>query len=204
MDKKLVITAVVAFLAGALAVSMLGGGRFAGTTNLSGLAVGDDGFSVSGTSSFTGAITNSGAVTNSSTVTNSATTTQNGALNLEAPLTHGAVNSTSTTATSQTLAVTDLYGYSSILMTPNVDSVTLTLPATSTMNAFVPNAGDWRTILLVNGTTTAAKTVSIAAGTGTLLKNASTTAAVGPGSVASLMFIRKANTDIDVLFVPGI
>lgn len=114
------------------------------------------------------------------------------------------VNATSTSATSYTLVQKDIQGYGTILITPTVNSLTLTLPATSTLSQFLPKAGSRTTIFIVNATSTAAKTVTIAAGTGTLLKNATTTAAIGPGSVGRIDLVRKTDTDIDVLLDIGI
>jgi len=112
-----------------------------------------------------------------------------------------------TTGASMTLAPTDL-GYGTILMNPTVAAVTITLPATTTsgMSSFLPNVGDWTSMVLVNSTTTAVS-ITLAGGTGTILTDASTTKAIiggGNQGMSLLEFVRKANTDIGVLMVPGI
>jgi hypothetical protein len=111
-------------------------------------------------------------------------------------------NSTSTTATTQTLVANDIVNYSTVVLTPNTNSVTLTLPATSTLPAdYLATAGDWTQQCWVNATTTAAKTITFAAGTGYDLEVASTTAAGGtvnltlaPGNSGCFRFIRKPAT----------
>lgn len=114
------------------------------------------------------------------------------------------VNATSTPSTSYTLIQKDILGFGSILLTPTVDSISLTLPASTTVSSFIPKAGQRTSLLIVNGTSTAAKTITIVTGTGVVLKNASTSAAIGPGAVGLLEFVRKTNTDIDAFFVPAI
>lgn len=85
--------------------------------------------------------------------------------------------STTTTATAETLAASDITNYSTVLLSPLTGATTLTLPASSTLSAFVPTAGDWAVQCWVNATTTTttAGQITFAAGTGIDLENASST-----------------------------
>lgn len=111
-------------------------------------------------------------------------------------------NST-TTGTAVTLQQSDIQPYNSLLVMPGVGASTITLPASSTLSAMVPKVGDVFQLMVINATSSTA-TVTIVGGTGTLLKKATTTPAVAPGSIGELEFVRKANTDIDVFFDTGI
>lgn len=79
-------------------------------------------------------------------------------------------------------------------------ALTATLPASSTLSSFVPNAGDTRTIC-INAITTK---ITLAGGTGTDLNTASSTKDIIAGGLGCLTFVRKSNTDIEALFVTGI
>ena len=80
-------------------------------------------------------------------------------------------------------------------------AVTVTLPASSTLSsAFAPRAGDTRTIF-INAITS---NVTLAGGTGTDLNTASSTKTVVAGGMARLDFVRKANSDFEVLITTGI
>lgn len=74
-------------------------------------------------------------------------------------------------------------------------ALTATLPASSTLTSFVPKAGDSRTVFL-NPITTG---ITLAGGTGTDLNTASSTKFCVVGSLCRLDFVRKSNTDIEVL-----
>lgn len=126
-------------------------------------------------------------------------TTNLDSLYLTGNLTTGGSNATTTTATSQTLVASDLTSGSVIFLKPTVGSVTVTLPATSTLSTFLPNAGDSTMLIIHNATSTSGINITIAGGTGTLLKKATTTAAILPGGAAELYFYRKTDTDIQVL-----
>jgi len=117
----------------------------------------------------------------------------------------GGVLST-TTPTSLTLKPSDVQNVTLISMVPTVGNITVTLPATTTsgMSTWIPNTGDSDEILFQNATTTAGVTVTLAAGTGTLVLNSSTTAAIRPGGIALLRAVRKAYTDISFFLSPGI
>lgn len=75
-------------------------------------------------------------------------------------------------------------------------ALTATLPASSTLKAFVPLPGDTR-VMYLNPITTG---ITLAGGTGTEFNTASSTKFCVVGSLCRLDFIRKTNTDIEVLF----
>lgn len=116
-------------------------------------------------------------------------------LDVMGTIVNGGVNSTSTTATSQTLVQNDIQ-YSLVSITPNVGALTLTMPASSTLSNFLPNAGDTFRFAIHNATTTAAATITVAAGTGFLRQMASTTAAIPTLGLGSITVTRKVNTDL--------
>ena len=116
----------------------------------------------------------------------------------------GSVYATSSTASSYTLVATefkdDIYY---IDWTPNVNT-TLTLMATTSADIEalnIPNAGDTREYILANASSTAAASITLAAGTGIDLQydeDSANLAIVGLDA-AKLTFIRKPNTDVLVL-----
>lgn len=111
-------------------------------------------------------------------------------------------NSTSTTATTYTLLQSDIANYDSVLMTPNTGALTLTLPATSTITTFIPTAGDMVRQCWSNATSTAAATITFAAGTGIDIATSSSTPTdltFSANNAACLEYVRKKNTDIHVL-----
>lgn len=79
-------------------------------------------------------------------------------------------------------------------------ALTVALPASSTLTGIIPKAGDSRTIYL-NAITS---NITVTGGTGTDLNSATSTPRVIANGVARLDFIRKANSDIEVLFTSGI
>ena len=124
-------------------------------------------------------------------------------------------NSTSTTATAQTLSVSDIAPggvlYSTLALRPNTGDVTFTLPATSTMRSVLPVPGMSATQCWYNATTTSGIDITITAGTGIDLEVASSTITDGAPSLTILAdnvgcfrWIRKATTttafDFSVLF----
>lgn len=118
-----------------------------------------------------------------------ATTTQGVTTNTGAQL-------ATTTNGNETLGANDLLSYASIISTSTftTSALTITLPASSTLSALVPSAGNSRTIHFVNATTTALN-ITFAGNTGTILQTASTTKIVrsGGGSV-DLTFYRPGTT----------
>jgi hypothetical protein len=100
-------------------------------------------------------------------------------------------------AASATIPASSLVCDGSYVVSLPVGAVTLTLPATSTMQSKVAGAGARCSVAIVNASTTASQNITLAAGTG--WKVATTTAAqlvIYPGTVGVLDFVRKANTDI--------
>lgn len=114
----------------------------------------------------------------------------------------GGIYATSTNDTTATMLASDIDVENVVDFTPLVPSITLALPASSTLNAMIPNAGDTRSIIIRNATTTAGSngSVTIAGGTGTLLKRATSTSAIlgdtDGSNFALVTFTRKADTDI--------
>ena len=110
-----------------------------------------------------------------------------------------------TTGTTVVLTQGDLIGYDVISVTPIVGATTWTFMASSSAINLVPKAGMMQETCLINASTTAGITLTLAAGTGIDLERASTTAVLQPDSVACLKFIRKAATasafDIAVEFI---
>ena len=79
-------------------------------------------------------------------------------------------------------------------------AVTATLPASSTLSTFVPLPGQSRTIFIKN---ISAGIITLSGGSGTLLRSASSTSRILTTGVGRLDFVRKNDTDIEVLFTPG-
>lgn len=79
--------------------------------------------------------------------------------------------------------------------------VSMTLPASSTFsNNFIPRPGDARTIYLQPTTAQ----ITLVGATGTDLNSASSSKICSVGGLCRLDFVRKANTDIEVLLTSGI
>lgn len=110
----------------------------------------------------------------------------------------GTALATTTTSTSfGTLTEAQMLSNSLITFTPNVSSATSTLPATSTMATLLAGTGDTRSWTLLNGTSTSAITVGIAAGTGiNLTSNTLNNVQIQPDGSARLTCVRLANTDV--------
>jgi hypothetical protein len=112
-----------------------------------------------------------------------------------------------TTGTAVTLKQSDLLTYTTILALPIVGATTWTLPASSTMASYVPVAGDTQRVTIVNASTTAGITLTLAAGTGWNINSATTTLQIRPNTSAVLNCTRKAATastfDINCLFLNG-
>ena len=114
----------------------------------------------------------------------------------------GGIRATSTVNSAETLLAADMDKEKVIAYTLNVQDATLTLPATSTLRWFIPQAGETRSIFIRNATTTASMDLTISGGTGMNLITASSTKAIVGGTAgansARLDFVRRADTDIDV------
>ncbi len=114
----------------------------------------------------------------------------------DAGVLHSYPLSTSTPA-SLTLAASDIGNYQSLIILPTVGDITVTLPASSTLSALAPTAGDWQELCIVNATTSAtAGIITLVGGTGVNLQVASSTgSAVGVkvlrgGATGCIKFIR--------------
>lgn len=108
----------------------------------------------------------------------------------------GGVNSIATTGTSYTLTAADLEDYSVISFTPNTGATTLTLPATSTWDVLVPDAGDMRVWVVENATSTATN-VTLAAGTGIDLQEPDgQNVVLGQNNYAWVTCFREASTNV--------
>lgn len=70
------------------------------------------------------------------------------------------------------------------------------LATTTSLTTFLPNAGDRRCLNIDNGTSTAAATITLAGGTGSLVRNATSTLVIGAGKNANLCIFRRSNTDL--------
>lgn len=118
----------------------------------------------------------------------------------------GGLNSTTTPA-SMTMRASDFSVSSFLSINPTLGSVTMTLPASTTMAAagFLPYAGDCTEDIFHNSTTTSGVAITMAAGTGSLLLSASSTVnalKIYPGSAARFIACRKVNTDYLFLMIP--
>lgn len=120
---------------------------------------------------------------------------------------------TSTSGSAVTLNVGDLRDYNTVFYTPNVSAVTVTIPASSTLAGFLPEAGMTTQQCWYNATGTAAATITFAASTGIDWEIAtSTNGAVGTAATvaanesACFTFVRGPRTssafDIMVLYQP--
>jgi len=124
------------------------------------------------------------------------------AVTLGGALTQGGGVTASSTSASVTLAGTELDTENVLDYTVNVGSPTLTLPA-STSSMYPTTAGQMRTVWIRHATTTAASNLTIAGGTGVLLKKAATSTGAtiygdtDGGSHARIDLLRKANTDVE-------
>lgn len=116
-------------------------------------------------------------------------------------LTVGGNTVASSTSASVTLAGTEFKNASTLDYTVNVGSVTLTLPASTTAMCSSLATNESRLIAIRHATTTAASNLTIAGGTGFILKKVATSTGstiYGDTDGASYAFIRitrKANTD---------
>lgn len=124
----------------------------------------------------------------------------------------GGVTATSTTSSTGTLTVADFDTENWIDVTLNLVDSTISLPASTTF-PLGTTAGQCRQIGIRNASTTAAMDVTIAGGTGTLLKGVSTSTAstfafktilgdTDGSNFAMLNACRKTNSDILVNVIP--
>ena len=108
-----------------------------------------------------------------------------------------ALASTTSGTTFGALSESQMLLNSVITLTPNVSSATSTLPATSTLTTLLATAGQSRSWHLINGTSTSAIRVGIAAGTGiNLTSNTLNNVQIQPDGYADLTCVRLTNTDV--------
>jgi hypothetical protein len=117
----------------------------------------------------------------------------------------GSAYASSTANSAETMTGKELDDEIVLDYTLNVQDATLTLPASTTamFSSNIPKTGDTMTRFIRNATTTATMDLTIAAGSGVLLKKATTTAVIygdaDGASYARLDFIRKSNKDVEAL-----
>lgn len=111
-------------------------------------------------------------------------------------ITTGGLVLSTTTNGNATLGASDLLNFGSIVSTSTFTNaaLTLTLPASSTLSAMVPVAGQSRTIHFVNATTSATVIITLAGNTGTILQSATSSKAIRNGGSADLIFYRPGTT----------
>lgn len=114
------------------------------------------------------------------------------------PITTGRDYATTTEMAAPTLLASELNGYSSITIYASTSDVTLSLPATSTLATFIPNAGDQTEVIFKNSTTTAGIDLGLLPGTGMTFRKATSTATTTAEGMIRALFKRKTNTDMDV------
>jgi hypothetical protein len=113
----------------------------------------------------------------SGNVTTSAAVSANGLVRMDGGQLYSNPLSTTTMGATETLQLSDVNTYDTIILMPNVaGNTTLTLFASSTASTWLPNAGDIQKTCFINGTTTAATSYIFAGGTGTTLLVASSSA----------------------------
>lgn len=164
-----------------------------GTTNFDDLSV------TSITNS--GTFTQTGAVTFSSTIGVTGAADFDSTANVDGLFTSGGSVLSTSTASTAMVPTAATFNYGLIEITPNTADLTYTFPASSTLSAMIPDAGDSRIVYVYNATTTAGIDVIFAAGAGMEIKavGTATSLSLDEASIASLTFIRKANSDILVL-----
>lgn len=158
-----------------------------------------DTLTVGSTAAITGAVTLSSSLTMAGALSGVTTLAASGATNV-GNLTYGAgILASSTSNNAETMPISYLTTYSSLDYTPGDLAVTLTLPATSTMTAFITTAGECFDFRLRNLDATAATSTTIAAGTGIdLVENENGDVVIEGGNEAQLKFCRESDTDVTV------
>ena len=115
--------------------------------------------------------------------------------------TGGSVLATTTASTATTLTAAELSTYNYFSVTPNVVAdMTYTFPALSTLTSFIPDAGDRKTIIFDNTTTTIGTDILFVANTGVVPLYSSSTPYVMASSTADLTFVRRSDGNIVVEF----
>ncbi len=88
-----------------------------------------------------------------------------------------------------------LMSYPSIIKHTASSAVSASFPASSTLASFLPNAGD-RFTMNISPLTSA---VTLASSTGVIIHSTTGGAVISAGSSAQLNFLRKANSDIQII-----
>ena len=165
-------------------------GLMGGTTNYDELDV-TDGYKVDGTTVIDGSGNIDAPIT-------STTGSFSSYLDANGGFTQGAgVNAIATSTGTTVLTEDDLLDYSMIEVTVNTGSTaTLTLPATSTLTSLIPNAGDFRSWLIHNATSTT-MALTIGAGTGMdLIGVTSNDDVIDETEYSELDCYRQSDTDV--------
>lgn len=111
-------------------------------------------------------------------------------LNLHAGFTTGgSVHATDTTASTFTLTATEFGEDTIALEVVPINSITFTLPASTTMYNWIPNVGDTRRVMIHNYSTTT-NTVTVAAGDTMMLQYATDTLAFNASTTMVIDFTR--------------
>ncbi len=197
---KTIVIVLVASLIGGFVGGSVGGNQSdnaGGTTNLDALTLDNGNLT----------LTNGNIVMTSGSITSTSGSNTFGTTTAERVITGGTVFSSSTLAAVGTLTEAQLLYYGSIVYTPNVSDVTLTLPASSTLTTFIPNAGDQAEIYFRNSTSTAGIDITFGGGVGTILEHASSTSdtnpSIGKGKGGYFKFWRSStSTDVYVTLFP--
>lgn len=111
----------------------------------------------------------------------------------------GGVFSTTTTVATETLTERQMRENKvfRFLGSATAAAMTVTLPASTSMNSVLPKPGDYRTWVIENGYTAAATTTTIAAGTGVDLQEPDgQNVVIGINNYAFLTCFREASTDV--------
>lgn len=167
-----------------------GAGTFSGALN------------VTGATTLTGALTGSSGIFNSSltaeAITGSSTLAISGEAQMKRVVLGGSVAATTSAAVSEIMQAADFCDYSAITYTlaNTVDTINITLPASSTLAAdCLDTLGDSQSIMLYNLNSVAASTTVIVAGAGIKLEKASTTSAtLAGGNIAEITIQRVSET----------
>jgi len=184
-----IVGVIVALLLGLFGGNALGGVYSTVTQDFA------QGISINGVTIFDG----SGNLT----IASGDTLTVNGTTVVETLTEGGGIRATSTDDTTATFLAADFDVENMIEFTPNVTGITATLPASSTLSSFVPNAGDHRELILCNATTTANASFTLGFGAGMNAQQATSTLAIPDGECAVLDFYRATDTDLEVFYDLG-
>ena len=121
-------------------------------------------------------------------------------------VTYEKVKATSTDSTTLTLTAGDIAekstgaAWDTVIMTPQVGDLALTLPASSTLKYFLPKSGYRARQCWQNASSTSGIDITFAANTGIVLQKATSTSGgiglptIGPSSVGCFDFIRATST----------